>query len=95
MSLAVAALAAVVLWWLVCRWLPRIGALGSAVAIAAVIVAWLRSRSEPPPIDPVVSSELTQSLTTIVFVVPLLAACIGLVIAVTGWVEARREAAET
>ena len=83
------ALAITVAWWAVCARLPRVGLAGSALAIAWITVGLFRTRNAPPIVDPALPTETNDLVLTVVSIAPLLAAAIGLAIAMTRWTEAR------
>lgn len=83
------ALAITVTWWAVCARLPRVGIAGSALAIAWITVGLFRARNAPPIVDPMIPTETSDLVLTVVSIAPLLAAAIGLAIAMTRWTEVR------
>ena len=81
---ALVAITVTLVWWLICRRLPRIGAIGSIAAIAYFTVGLFRARNNCI-FQPVENDQLSTALA----VAPLLASAIALAIAVTRWTEAR------
>ena len=77
-------------WWVVCARVPQLGVAGSVLAIAWITVGLFRARNAPPIVDPALPTETSDLVLTVVSIAPLLAAAIGLAIAVTRWTEVRR-----
>jgi len=77
-------------WWLLCARLPRIGVAGSVLAIGWITVGLFRARNTPPIVDPALPTETNDLVLTVVSIAPLLAAAIGLAIAMTRWTERAR-----
>jgi hypothetical protein len=81
---ALVAITVTLTWWLICRRLPRVGALGSIAAIAYFTVGLFRERN-----NCIFQPVAHDQLSTVLAVAPLLASAIALAIAVTRWSEVR------